>query len=151
MSSASLSNMMEVETPELVVLSYTIAGVGSRAYAALIDYSICFIIVLAADIGITVFFAKNGGLMRNASASLAISIIVLVQFAVLWGYYVLFEALADGRTPGKMIQRLRVVRDGGYSVTFGASAIRNLMRIVDMQPLLVYGVGMISVVLSLSV
>lgn len=147
---ARLANTMEVETPELVVLSYTIAGVGSRAYAALIDYSICFIIVLAADIGITVFIARVGGVMRSWSASLAISIIVLVQFAVLWGYYVLFEALNDGRTPGKMLQRLRVVRDGGYSVTFGASAVRNLMRIVDMQPLLVYGVGMISVLLSKS-
>ena len=147
---AQLANTMEVETPELVVLSYTIAGIGSRAYAALIDYAICFIIVLVADIGITVFFAKNGGLMRNASTALAISIIVLVQFAVLWGYYVLFEALNDGRTPGKMLQRLRVVRDGGYSVTFGASAVRNLMRIVDMQPLLIYGVGMISVLLSKS-
>jgi uncharacterized membrane protein SpoIIM required for sporulation/uncharacterized RDD family membrane protein YckC len=147
---ARLANTLEVETPELVVLSYTIAGVGSRAYAALIDYTICFIIVLAADIGISVFFAKAGGLMRSASASLALSVIVLVQFAVLWGYYVLFEALADGRTPGKRLQRLRVVRDGGYSVTFGASAVRNLMRIVDMQPVLVYGVGMISVLLSKS-
>ncbi len=147
---ARLANTMEVETPELVVLSYTIAGVGSRAYAALIDYAICFLIVIVADIGITVFVAKAGGLVRSASASLALSIIVLVQFAVLWGYYVLFEALADGRTPGKMLQRLRVVRDGGYSVTFGASAVRNLMRIVDMQPLLVYGVGIISVLLSKS-
>jgi uncharacterized membrane protein SpoIIM required for sporulation/uncharacterized RDD family membrane protein YckC len=147
---ARLSNTMEVETPELVVLSYTIAGIGSRAYAALIDYTICFFIVIAADIGVTVFVAKRGGLMRNASSVLAISIIVLVQFAVLWGYYVLFEALNDGRTPGKMLQRLRVVRDGGYSVTFGASAVRNLMRIVDMQPLLIYGVGMISVLLSKS-
>jgi len=147
---AQLANTMQVETPELVVLSYTIAGVGSRAYAALIDYSICFILVIVADIGITVFVAKAGGIMRSASASLALSMIVLVQFAVLWGYYVLFEALADGRTPGKMLQRLRVVRDGGYSVTFGASAVRNLLRIVDMQPLLVYGVGMISVLLSKS-
>ena len=147
---ARLSNTVEVETPELVVLSYTIAGVGSRAYAAIIDYTICFIAVLAADIGITVFFAKTGGLVRNASASLAISMIVLIQFAVLWGYYVLFEALADGRTPGKRLQRLRVVRDGGYSVTFGASAVRNLMRIVDMQPIVLYGVGMLSVLISKS-
>jgi uncharacterized membrane protein SpoIIM required for sporulation/uncharacterized RDD family membrane protein YckC len=147
---ARLSNIVEVETPELVVLSYTIAGVGSRAYAAIIDYTICFIAVLAADIGITVFFAKTGGLVRNASASLAISMIVLIQFAVLWGYYVLFEALADGRTPGKRLQRLRVVRDGGYSVTFGASAVRNLMRIVDMQPIVLYGVGMLSVLISKS-
>jgi uncharacterized membrane protein SpoIIM required for sporulation/uncharacterized RDD family membrane protein YckC len=147
---ARLSNTVEVETPELVVLSYTIAGVGSRAYAAIIDYTICFIAVIVADIGITVFVAKTGGLVRNASASLAISMIVLIQFAVLWGYYVLFEALADGRTPGKRLQRLRVVRDGGYSVTFGASAVRNLMRIVDMQPIVLYGVGMLSVLISKS-
>lgn len=147
---ARLSNTLEVETPELVVLTYTIAGVGSRAYAALIDYTICLVTVLVADIGITVFFAKVGGVARDMSASVAISVIILIQFAVLWGYYVLFEALADGRTPGKRLQRLRVVRDGGYSVTFGASAIRNLMRIVDMQPVVLYGVGMISVIFSKS-
>ena len=40
----------------------------------------------------------------------------------------------DGQTPGKRIHQLRVVRDGGFSVTFGVSAVRNLVRIVDMQP-----------------
>lgn len=148
--SDDLSNAVEVETPELVVLSYTIAGVGSRAYAALVDFAICAFIVFVADVGITFFFARSGRLVRNASASFAVSLIVLIQFAVLWGYYVLFEALADGRTPGKRLHRLRVVRDGGYSVTFGASAVRNLMRIVDMQPVLLYGVGMVSVMLSKS-
>ena len=90
--------------------------------------------------------------MKNADTSIAwaVAVVVLMQFAVLWGYYVLFEALADGRTPGKRLQRLRVVRDGGYSVTFGASAVRNLMRIVDMQPVLMYGVGMVSVLVSKS-
>ncbi len=148
--SNDLSNAVEVETPELVVLSYTIAGVGSRAYAALIDYVICALFVFLADLGITVFFARGGGLVRSASSSLAITLIILIQFAVLWGYYVLFEAVNDGRTPGKQLQRLRVVRDGGYSVTFGSSAVRNLMRIVDMQPILMYGVGMVSVMLSKS-
>ena len=33
----SLVQTVDVETPELVVFSYTIAGVGSRASAALID------------------------------------------------------------------------------------------------------------------
>ena len=37
----SLSQTVDVETPELVVLSYTVAGVGSRATAAFIDYAIC--------------------------------------------------------------------------------------------------------------
>ena len=121
-----LSNTLDVETPELVVLSYTVAGVGSRAYAAMIDYMICLLAVIVANIGIFVFIPRGRGPAREMSTSLVIAAIVLIQFAVLWGYYVLFEALADGRTPGKRLQRLRVVRDGGYSVTFGASAVRNL-------------------------
>jgi uncharacterized membrane protein SpoIIM required for sporulation/uncharacterized RDD family membrane protein YckC len=145
-----LASTLEVETPELVVLSYTIAGVGSRAYAAIIDYTICVLLMIVADVGISVFVTKIGGLVRAASAPLAISMILLVQFVVLWGYYVLFEALADGRTPGKRLHRLRVVRDGGYSVTFGASAVRNLMRLVDMQPGFLYGVGILSVMFSKS-
>ncbi|MGH7654630.1 MAG: RDD family protein, partial [Gemmatimonadaceae bacterium] len=145
-----LSNTLDVETPELVELSYTIAGVGSRAYAAIIDYTICIVLVFIIDIGFVALFAKSGRTPRTESTSFAVAVVILMQFAVLWGYYVLFEALADGRTPGKRLQRLRVVRDGGYSVTFGASAVRNLMRIVDMQPLFMYGVGMVSVLVSKS-
>lgn len=147
---ARLSNTLEVETPELVVLQYTIAGVGSRAYAAMIDYTICIVLMIAADVGITVFVPHGGAPAPRMSTSLAIAIVILMQFAVLWGYYVLFEALGDGRTPGKRLQHLRVVLDGGYPVTFGASAVRNLMRIVDMQPVFMYGVGIVSVLVSKS-
>ncbi|HEY2849993.1 MAG TPA: stage II sporulation protein M, partial [Gemmatimonadaceae bacterium] len=145
-----LSNTLEVETPELVELSYTIAGVGSRAYAALIDYTICIALVFIIDVGFVALFSKPGTAAPTSSTAFAVAVVIIMQFAVLWGYYVLFEALADGRTPGKRLQRLRVVRDGGYSVTFGASAVRNLMRIVDMQPLFMYGVGMVSVLVSKS-
>ncbi len=51
MKSASLSQTIDVDTPELVVLSYTIAGVGSRASAALIDYLICFFILIVLTVG----------------------------------------------------------------------------------------------------
>jgi uncharacterized membrane protein SpoIIM required for sporulation len=73
-----------------------------------------------------------------------------MQFAILWGYYLLFEGLADGQTPGKRILRLRAVRDGGYSVGFSASAVRNLMRIIDLQPAFTYLVGITSIALTKS-
>jgi uncharacterized membrane protein SpoIIM required for sporulation len=38
-----------------------------------------------------------------------------------------------------------VVREGGFSVTFGVSAVRNLVRIIDMQPLLLYLIGLGSI------
>jgi uncharacterized membrane protein SpoIIM required for sporulation len=37
------------------------------------------------------------------------------------------------------------VREGGFSVTFGASAVRNLVRFVDMQPVFFYLVGLGSI------
>jgi uncharacterized membrane protein SpoIIM required for sporulation len=41
-----------------------------------------------------------------------------------------------------------VVQDGGYSVSFAASAVRNLVRAADALPPPLYGVGLVSVVLS---
>src|SRR5690606_41550835 len=51
-----------------------------------------------------------------------------ISFAIQWGYYVLFEALWDGQTPGKRRLGIRVVQDGGYSVSLAASAVRNIAR-----------------------
>jgi uncharacterized membrane protein SpoIIM required for sporulation/uncharacterized RDD family membrane protein YckC len=142
---------LDIETPELVVVSYTIAGVGSRAFAALIDYLICIAAMLAVLIlGASLGFGFGARGNRTMSASLTIAFLVLGQFAVLWGYYVLFEGLADGQTPGKRYMRLRVVRDGGYSVTFSASAVRNLLRLVDLQPVFTYVVGLVSIMVTRS-
>ena len=149
MRPAPLSQTVDVETPELVVLSYTVAGVGSRASAALIDYGICLAALVLLLMG-GLQFASRAGFKPGDAATVAwaTAAIGLFQFAVLWLYYVLFEALADGQTPGKRIMRLRVVRDGGLAVNFEASAVRNLVRIVDMQPLFLYAVGMIAAVVS---
>ena len=132
------------------MFSYTIAGVGSRVYAAVIDYLICLVamIVLLAFLATLLpmgFISQSG-----SSEAWALAIIVFAQFFVLWGYYVIFEGLADGQTPGKRSLRLRVVRDGGYSVSFGASAVRNLVRILDMQPFFTYAVGIGAIVASKS-
>jgi hypothetical protein len=47
----------------------------------------------------------------------------------MFGYFIVFEALWNGQTPGKRLLGLRVVRDGGYPIDFGASLIRNLIRV----------------------
>jgi uncharacterized membrane protein SpoIIM required for sporulation/uncharacterized RDD family membrane protein YckC len=151
-----LSASVEIETPELVVLSYTIAGIGSRAAAALID----MLVVLTLLFGIGGLLsrlgsggeparaAQRGATTGTISESLIVAITIIFIFLLFWGYYVLCEALADGRTLGKRVLGLRVVRDGGYSIDFGAAAVRNLVRVVDMQPVAMYLVGTVSVLLS---
>jgi len=147
--SSALVQTVDIETPELVTFSYTIAGVGSRVAAALIDYLLCLVLFIA--LLITLAFVGANRLVSfggTSSEAWALAIVVLGQFFILWGYYVLWEGLADGQTPGKRYMRLRVVSDGGYSVSFAGSAIRNLVRILDMQPVFTYGVGIGSILLT---
>jgi uncharacterized membrane protein SpoIIM required for sporulation/uncharacterized RDD family membrane protein YckC len=139
---------VDVETPELVLLTYSIAGVGSRVLAAITDLVICFAALFALFIAVGMLGATRRVAVNAAFGSWGAAVLILAQFAVVWGYYVLFEGLMDGQTPGKRLHRLRVVRDGGYSVTLGVSAARNLVRILDMQPVALYLVGLASVLVT---
>ncbi|HWC77866.1 MAG TPA: RDD family protein, partial [Blastocatellia bacterium] len=70
-------------------------------------------------------------------------------FAIYWGYFVLFETLWSGQTPGKRIMRLRVVREDGRPVRFFEVFVRNLLRLlIDMQPALSYAIGVVSIIFS---
>jgi uncharacterized membrane protein SpoIIM required for sporulation len=145
----SLEQQVDVETPEQVVFSYTIAGIGSRAAAALIDFAI----VVGAMIALVVLVSlarRAFGVGATVGAQYLVALLIFAQFALLWGYYVLWEGLADGQTPGKKRLGLRVVQDGGYSISFAASAVRNIVRAIDMQPGFVYGVGIVSAAVSKS-
>lgn len=152
MAQDTLTQTVDIETPELVVLSYTIAGLGSRVYAGLIDLFICAAALIAFLIGIVALagHSKESLAQSSPSTAWAVAVIILFQFAILWGYYLLFEGFNDGQTPGKRLLRLRAVRDGGYSIGFSASAVRNLMRIVDLQPAFTYAIGIGSVLVSKS-
>ena len=134
---------VDVETPELVVLTYSIAGVGSRVLAGVTDLLICAAALVAVSVAV-LLLGGSLSLVSDRGASWGAAVLFLAQFVILWGYYVLFEGFMDGQTPGKRLHQLRVVRDGGYSVTFGVSAVRNLVRMIDMQPGVFYLVGMTS-------
>jgi uncharacterized membrane protein SpoIIM required for sporulation/uncharacterized RDD family membrane protein YckC len=118
-----------VETPEHVVLSFELAGLGTRAAAAAVD----LVVLFCAYLGMSVFFAvaRVGELWSSALGSWGTAIVVLVVGLAFFLYYVLFEALGDGRTPGKRALGIRVVLDTGRPVTANAATVRNLIRIVD--------------------
>jgi len=147
-SASSLDISIEVETPEQIALSYSVAGIGSRGAAAAIDTIISMLVLIVLAIVAGVAASYSGIKLGNVSPSAAwvMAAYVIAQFAVTWGYYVVFEGIWDGQTPGKRFMHLRVVRDGGFSVTFAASAVRNLLRVID--ALGVYLVGIIVAMLN---
>ena len=131
-----------IATPEGVDVDLTLAGIGSRFIAASIDTAI----KLAAFIGFYLFLFGGTNLLGGGEVNaIGAAAFYIVSFFLLFGYDVLFETLASGRTPGKRWTGLRVVRIGGRPVGFAASAIRNIVRLVDFLPSL-YLVGMVTVV-----
>ena len=139
-----LDDQIIISTPEGVDVEITLAGLGSRAIAGLLDLTIevCVLIALFLVFGAT--FGGNGNGLLNAG-------FVIVLFVILFGYFVLFEVLNHGRTPGKVAVGLRVLRTDGGPVGFMPSAVRNLLRLVDgwdLLTLVLCPIGVITVVAS---
>jgi uncharacterized RDD family membrane protein YckC len=131
-----------IATPEGVDVDLTLAGIGSRFIASLIDTAI----KLAVFIGFYIFLFGGTSLIGGGQVNaIGAAAFYIVSFFIWFGYDVLFETLASGRTPGKRWTGLRVVRIGGRPVGFVSSSIRNMVRIVDFLPSL-YLVGMIATV-----
>jgi uncharacterized RDD family membrane protein YckC len=120
---------LTLDTPEGVQLELTLAGVGSRFAAALVDYLIQAVILVA----LTIVLAYGVGL-DPSGGGFALAIWLLCYFILFAGYDVAFEVLNSGRTPGKRLNGLRVVRESGAPVTFATSAVRNVLRLVDIIP-----------------
>jgi uncharacterized RDD family membrane protein YckC len=126
---------LEVRTPESIAFNYELAGLGSRFLALIVDQAIQILTLVA--IFAAIFLAALRLAPRQAppaadvklGESVVIAMIVVIAFVVLFGYFIVFEALWNGQTPGKKLIGIRVVRDGGYPIDFGASLIRNLIRV----------------------
>jgi uncharacterized RDD family membrane protein YckC len=123
-----LDDRITIATPEGIELQLQLAGLGSRFIAGVTDLiiQIVLLVLLALLTG-----ALSGGEALNAT------VFVIGAFVILFLYPILFEVLARGQTPGKRLAHLRVVRDSGAPDDLPASAIRNLVRIID-GPLVLY-------------
>jgi len=133
-----MERTVTVRTPESIAFHYELAGLGSRFLAIALDFIVQAILALvvfllislaslrAAEIGAAL--RLNGAQIESAFFALAI----ILMFVIFFAYFVIFEALWNGQTPGKRLLGIRVVRDGGYPIDLGSSVLRNLVRIVEM-------------------
>src|SRR5215207_5451151 len=129
---------VRISTPEGVDVELTLAGIGSRFIAAILDLMIQGGVLL----GAALLLGVTGG----DGSGFAVAVFSIIFFLVFFGYDVLFEVRSRGRTLGKRWTGLRVVRTGGQPVTFVPSSIRNVLRLVDMLPAPpLYAVGMVSI------
>lgn len=100
-----------------------------RAIALIIDM-ILAALMLAGILLVTAFIGSLFG------GEMTLGLILIAAFGTYWGYFMLYEVLRRGQTPGKKSMGLRVVRTSGAPVGWGAAFMRNLVRFADMMPLL---------------
>ncbi len=129
-----------VHTPEHTEFRFYLAGSFERMIACAIDHVIIvltmFVIVLGSG-----FVGAIGG---EGFFSFLISSSILIGVFMAWTYFMLFEGLWHGRTPGKAFLKLRVVSAEGTPVHMKQAVVRNLLRVVDMMPS-VGGIGSFSI------
>ena len=137
-----LFNKITLQTPESVELEFTLAGIGNRAYALLIDYtilsivSLCFLLLFYLLIWlfppfriIETIFGNSGGSPSLATWLLAILLLVVVSIYA--GYFVFLETLWQGQTLGKRRVKIRVISDDGRPIKLQQATLRALLRPID--------------------
>ncbi|HEY5650704.1 MAG TPA: RDD family protein [Acidimicrobiia bacterium] len=137
-----LDDRKTIQTPEGLDLDLTLAGLGSRMIAAVVDAILIGLLVfmVAFGAGRLSLGGLDGGIFVQAVVTIAITLVIL-------GYLVGFEALNEGRTPGKRAVGIRVVTTEGDSIGFLAAFLRNLLRVIDFLPA-VFIVGAGSILLT---
>lgn len=150
-SPSPTSRTLQIETPEAVTVHYPLAGIGSRGLAAILDLLVLAGLLLAeaVGLGLVIYFG-----MRLFDAQFAfgfltwgLAVLAVMLFVTYWGYYIFGEVARNGRTLGKRVMRLRVVREDGSRVGTTDSIVRNIVRIIDIMPG-TYAVGIASMVFS---
>jgi uncharacterized membrane protein SpoIIM required for sporulation/uncharacterized RDD family membrane protein YckC len=141
----TLRQQLGIETPEHVALHLELAGLGSRAAAALVDTAVAIL-----GLTLLIWLLDLVGLTDSNAALVGwlLALVILVFTFTFLAYFVLLEALNGGRTLGKQLLGIRVVMETGHTVTPTAAVIRGLFRLLDCYfPVLPFLPGLVMIFL----
>ncbi|MCB9538689.1 MAG: RDD family protein [Myxococcales bacterium] len=120
-----IDTVATIEAPEHVRFDHRLAGPAQRGAAFLVDALIRVAVVLL------LWRLIGTGLVGDDAP---VGVLLVAAFLLEWGYFVAFEMLWSGRSPGKRVFGLRVVKQDGRPIGFVDSVLRNLLRAVDYLP-----------------
>ncbi len=127
----------KLQTPESVELEFTLAGIGSRILAVLVDYILWItVLVVFFIVSNVVIFRLSDFLVEWVGTSEQLelwlfAITSFISFTIYIGYFAFFETIWRGQTPGKRFAKIRVIRDDGRPIAATQAVLRSLLRPVD--------------------
>tara|TARA_B110000091_G_C13754475_1_gene449243 strand:- start:201 stop:917 length:717 start_codon:yes stop_codon:yes gene_type:complete len=114
----------QIETAQNITIHQNVAHITTRIGSFLLDLLIIISYAIALIFLMSWLDLKFG--MQQWAMSLILSLPILF-------YSLIFETLWNGQTPGKWINKTRVVKLDGSKPTLGSYVLRWLMRIIDIQ------------------
>ncbi len=133
----ALFKQIKLLTPESVELELTLAGIGSRALALTLDYCLLLLAETLLLLLLGLFSEQLTNYLEQLQVDYSglelwiLSAALLATFGFYVGYFVLFETLWQGQSPGKRLAKIRVIRDNGQPVRLVQSTLRALLRPID--------------------
>ena len=124
-----LDTTIQVVTPENIAFDYRVAGPFRRFPAYLIDVAIRIGILILLSMALS-FLAPIGG------GPFAAAVGLIAMFLLEWFYGGFFETYMNGQTPGKWVMGIRVLTVDGQPINGLQAVLRNILRTVDLYPML---------------
>ncbi|QEV52843.1 RDD family protein [Streptomyces platensis] len=130
--------MSELVTGEAVVLGLRPARLPSRGLAVAVDVAVAWVTY----IGISLILVSATSSMDSAAvAAASVAAFVLVQV----GIPIVIETLSQGRSLGKLVCGLRVIREDGGPIRFRHALVRGAMGAIE----IVMTMGVVAAIASL--
>lgn len=127
-----------VLSPEKVVISFALAGLMTRLGAALIDLFVLILLMVA--------FGSAANQLSGLVPPLGL-LLTIVTFFLPFIYSIAFELWMNGRTPGKQVLGLRVIKDDGTPIDFKSAFLRSILKVADLLPGF-FLVGLLSIAMT---
>ncbi|QGJ72293.1 Membrane protein containing RDD domain [Planctomycetales bacterium 10988] len=139
---------IRLTTPENIAFEYRIAGPFRRLFAYLLDIfflvigyvSLCLIVLLTANLFNAVIPTGDGFFT---------AILLVSLFGLNWFYGAVLETYWNGQTLGKRLLGLRVLTTDGQPITGLQAVLRNLLRTIDLMPVLYLPPGWVGIPLGM--
>jgi uncharacterized RDD family membrane protein YckC len=136
---------LTIDTPEQIALELPVAGIGSRFLAVAVDTVLQVAMFVAGSLTLALFTPPAA--LRSTLALVGPAAAILFGFSVYWGYFAFFEIVWSGRTPGKRLAGIRVIKESGRPINAFEAIGRNVLRVIDFLPAM-YVVGVVCMMLN---
>ena len=135
--------IVKIKTTQNVDLEYEIASVGDRIIAALIDYLVILVYVIATVIIAGLFFGEY----IRPFGEVYMAIFFVLLYLPVFLYDLISEIFMNGQSIGKRSRGIKVIKMDGSQPTIGSYLLRWLFRIIDVS-LSYGGIAILTILLN---